>query len=81
MSEVILPAGGVKNVGALTRAIVATLRSYWKQANGYQKFLYFIGALFLVSGLFHTGVLIVADGSLTGPISWRKPIVFGFSTE
>ncbi len=80
MSEGILAAGGVRNMRALMRAMVATLNSYWKQASGYQKFLYFIGALFLVSGLFHTGVLIETDGSWAGPVSWRKPIVFGFST-
>ena len=79
MSEAILPTGGVKNVGSLIRSMVATLRGYWKQANGYQKLLYVIGALLLASGLFHTGVLIVTDGSLVGPVSWRKPIVFGLS--
>lgn len=80
MSEVILPADSVKNVGTLIRSMVATLRGYLEPAEGYQKFLYFIGALFLASGLFHIGVLIATDGSLAGPISWRKPIVFGFST-
>jgi hypothetical protein len=53
------------------------LRSYWTRAEGYQKFLYFIGALLLLSAVFHTGVLIVTGGSLEGPISWRKPILFG----
>ena len=80
MSEITLQAGDVKNVGALIRAMVTTVRTYWTQAEGYQKFLYVIGALFLLSGLFHTGVLIVTGGPWAGPISWRKPIVFGFST-
>ena len=80
MSEIILPAGGVKNVSALIRVMVTTVRSYWSQAESYQKFLYFVGDLFLLSGLFHTGVLIVTDGSWAGPVSWRKPIIFGFST-
>ena len=39
MAEVIFPAGGFKNAGTLIRAMVATLRSYWRQAEGYQKFL------------------------------------------
>ncbi len=77
MSEVIFPAGGFKNAGALIRAMVATLRSYWRQAEGYQKFLYFTGGLLLVSAVFHTGVLIVTGGSLAGDVSWRKPILFG----
>ena len=63
----------------LIGTIIATLRSYWKQAYGYQKFLYFMGALLLISGLFHTAVLIVTDGSMAGSVSWRKPITFGFS--
>ena len=77
MSEVIFPAGGFTNAGTLIRAMVATLRSYWSQAGGYQKFLYFTGGLLLVSVVFHTGVLIVTGGSLAGDVSWRKPILFG----
>ena len=77
MAEVIFPAGGFKNAGTLIRAMVATLRSYWSQAEGYQKFLYFTGGLLLVSAVFHTGVLIVTGGSLAGDVSWRKPILFG----
>ena len=79
MSEIVLPADGIKNVSVLIRAMRTTVRNYWTQAEGYQKFLYVIGALFLLSGLFHTGVLLVTGGSLAGPISWRKPIIFGFS--
>ena len=37
------------------------------------------GALLLASGFFHIGVWIVDGGSLSGPVSWRKPILFGFS--
>ena len=37
--------------------------------------------LFLASGLFHVAVwLVVGMPSLEGPVSWRKPITFGFST-
>jgi hypothetical protein len=79
MSEIVLPADGIKNVNTLIQAMRTTVRNYWTQAGGYQKFLYAIGALFLLSGLFHTGVLIVTGGSLAGPVSWRKPIIFGFS--
>jgi hypothetical protein len=79
MSEIIIPAGSAKDVSALIRAMASTVRTYWTQAEGYQKFLYVIGALFLLSGLFHAGVLLVTGGSLAGPISWRKPIIFGFS--
>jgi hypothetical protein len=38
------------------------------------------GLLFLASGAFHVGVWIAAGlPSLAGDVSWRKPIVFGFS--
>jgi hypothetical protein len=37
--------------------------------------------LFLASGLFHAGVWVSAGlPSLEGPVSWRKPMTFGFST-
>jgi hypothetical protein len=39
------------------------------------------GLLFLASGLFHAGVWLIAGlPSLEGPVSWRKPMTFGFST-
>lgn len=79
MANEISPAGGAKKASGLIRSMAAMLRSYWQQANDYQKFLYFIGALLLASGIFHTGVYIVTDDSLAGPVSWRKPIVFGMS--
>lgn len=79
MSDAILPNAGVRNLSALIRSMAAIVGDNWNQANGYQKFLYFIGVLLLASGVFHAGVLIATDGSLAGPVSWRKPIVFGSS--
>ena len=79
MYEVVLPEGGINNPGALLRAIVVTLYSYWTRAEAYQKFGYVIGVLLIGSAVFHTGVLIVTGGSLEGPVSWRKPILFGES--
>ncbi len=38
------------------------------------------GILLIGLGLFHLGVWLVVGGSLEGPVSWRKPILFGFST-
>lgn len=39
------------------------------------------GLLLLASGLFHVAVWLGAGmPSLEGPVSWRKPITFGFST-
>ena len=68
--------GGAR-AGPPLGAMAATLRLYWTEAEGYQRFLYVAGALMVVSAVFHAGVLVVAGGSLEGPVSWRKPISFG----
>jgi hypothetical protein len=44
-----------------------------------QRFLLICGVLLVVSGLFHGIVLFTTGGSLEGPLSWRKPTVFGLS--
>jgi hypothetical protein len=45
----------------------------------YQRFAYACGALLMLSGLFHLVVYVVDGGPWEGPLSWRKPIVFGLS--
>ena len=45
----------------------------------YQRFAYYCGALLVLSGLFHVGVFLADGGAWEGPLSWRKPIVFGLS--
>lgn len=45
----------------------------------YQKFAYACAALLLLSATFHGIVFLVDGGSWQGPVSWRKPIVFGLS--
>jgi hypothetical protein len=45
----------------------------------YQRFAYVCGALLVASGLFHAVVFLVDGGPWEGPVSWRKPIVFGLS--
>jgi hypothetical protein len=46
-----------------------------------QAVLFWVGMLFIVSGLFHVGVWLWHGApSLIGPVTWRKPIVFGLST-
>jgi hypothetical protein len=56
----------------------ASLWRYWRQRTDYQSFLGAAGVLLLASGIFHTVVFLV-DGAWDGPLSWRKPILFGFS--
>lgn len=46
---------------------------------GYQRIGYLCGAALALSGLFHVGVYLVDGGPWEGPVSWRKPIVFGLS--
>jgi hypothetical protein len=45
----------------------------------YQRFAYVCGALLVTSGLLHGVVFLVDGGPWEGPVSWRKPIVFGLS--
>jgi hypothetical protein len=45
----------------------------------YQRFGYFCAALLVISGLVHFGVFLVDGGPWEGPVSWRKPVVFGLS--
>lgn len=41
--------------------------------------LYFVGLLLVASGLVHVAVWGFEGGSWEGDVSWRKPILFGFS--
>ncbi|MEV0149523.1 MULTISPECIES: hypothetical protein [unclassified Nonomuraea] len=43
------------------------------------RFWYAIGAVMVLAGLAHLGVLLVDGGPWDGPVSWRKPFTFGVS--
>ena len=45
----------------------------------YQRFAYTCAALLIGSGVVHAGVYLVDGGPWLGPVSWRKPVVFGLS--
>jgi hypothetical protein len=45
----------------------------------YQRLGYACAALLLLSAAVHSVVFLVDGGSWQGPLSWRKPILFGFS--
>lgn len=54
-----VPQRGTNNLndlGSLIRAMLTTLRRYWTEAEGYQKFAYVIGAL-LIPGYRPLGAL------------------------
>ena len=44
------------------RRMGQTLRHYWTDASGYQKFLYVVGTVLLVSAMFHLGMILVTGG-------------------
>ena len=48
-------------------------------ATSHQRFAYACAALLLASGVLHGLVFLFDGGSWEGPVSWRKPIVFGLS--
>jgi hypothetical protein len=51
----------------------------WVTARPVERACYGVGAVLMISGLFHLGVLVVTGGSWQGPLSWRKPMTFGLS--
>jgi hypothetical protein len=57
----------------------ASLRGYWRQAATYQRFLYRLAVVFLVSAAIHGIVFVFGDRPWEGPTSWRKPLLFSFS--
>ncbi len=59
-------------------AAVADVARFTPTAS-YQRFAYACGALLVLSGLFHVVVYLFDGGPWGGPLSWRKPIVFGLS--
>ncbi|MBI4482204.1 MAG: hypothetical protein HY652_04860 [Acidobacteria bacterium] len=77
MPPVILPESVATSPSSLVRSMLRNAHGYWTAAEGYQRFLYLVGVLLLASAVFHAGVLVVTGGSLTGDVSWRKPILFG----
>jgi hypothetical protein len=63
------------------RAVLADLRRIGRftPVAPYQRFAYVCGVLLVLSGLFHGVVYLIDGGPWEGPLSWRKPIVFGLS--
>ncbi|KAA2259588.1 hypothetical protein F0L68_21725 [Solihabitans fulvus] len=55
------------------------LRARWTGGRRIERVGYLVGAVLLLSGLFHLGVFAVLGGPWEGPVSWRKPVTFGLS--
>jgi hypothetical protein len=60
-----------------TSVLFAGPRSGWAAARRSERLCYLIGALLVLSGVFHLGVFAVRGGPWQGPVSWRKPATFG----
>jgi hypothetical protein len=63
----------------LVTVMAESLRSYWRQRQPHQTFLYGTAFLLLASGLFHSVLWAVTGDSWSDPVSWRKPALFGIS--
>jgi hypothetical protein len=51
----------------------------WRGRQPSQTPMYVAGFILVCSGLFHVLVLLSSGGSWEGPISWRKPMLFGIT--
>ncbi|GLZ42974.1 hypothetical protein Acsp05_65980 [Actinokineospora sp. NBRC 105648] len=59
----------------MVRAVWAAVRP----VTGQQWFLWWCGTVLLASGLVHGVIALLDGGPWLGPVSWRKPVVFGLS--
>jgi hypothetical protein len=57
----------------------AAVRSLWADAAGDQRLAYLVGASSVAIGLAHAAIWVLAGGSASGALSWRKPATFGIS--
>jgi hypothetical protein len=69
------------HAGSIVRDLFRELSSAarFAPAQPYQRLGYACGALLILSGVVHVFVYLVDGGAWHGPLSWRKPIVFGLS--
>jgi hypothetical protein len=61
------------------RSMIGAMRSFWIRGRQIERAGYVAGALLIVSGLIHLGILVITGGSWVGPLSLRKPTTFGLS--
>jgi hypothetical protein len=61
------------------RSIASALWSFWRRGRRVERAGYIVGAVLLVSGLIHLGILSISGASWNGPVSLRKASTFGLS--
>jgi hypothetical protein len=64
---------------SVSNVIARALWSFWRRGQTVERTGYIVGAVLLVSGLIHLGVLATDGGSWEGPVSLRKAATFGLS--
>jgi hypothetical protein len=64
---------------ASTPGPVAVLQSYWRERRPYQTFLVLAAVILFTSGVAHAVIFLASHTPWDGPVSWRKPTLFGFS--
>ncbi|MFN0137902.1 MAG: hypothetical protein ACKVS9_17500 [Phycisphaerae bacterium] len=69
-----------RTLANMLQAVFLKIRNAWFRASGSQQSLYAAGVLLILSGAFHVGVWGASERNWEGPLSWRKPILFGLST-
>jgi hypothetical protein len=57
----------------------SSLRAAWTDARDYQRLAYLVGLVLIATGVVHAVIWAVVGGTAQGPLSWRKPVTFGFS--
>jgi hypothetical protein len=55
------------------------LDRHYEERPRIERICYVVGAILIISGLFHLGVFVIRGGPWEGPVSWRKPTTFGLS--
>jgi hypothetical protein len=59
--------------------LIASLPRQLATRRGVERVCYLVGGLLIGSGVLHLGVAVVDPRPWLGPLSWRKPVTFGFS--
>lgn len=64
---------------ALPRVGARAIAGYWHEGSPAQRWLFAVGSLLLVAGVAHLVPAMVGDSPWQGPVSFRKPFLFGVS--
>ncbi|WP_165491952.1 hypothetical protein [Egibacter rhizosphaerae] len=63
----------------LVRELRGALTAYWREGDTSQRWLFAVGTMLVIVGLVHLVPAVLTDRAWQGPISFRKPFLFGVS--